>query len=81
MRIAAPQNKRRCAFVRERLVDIEFGRKPDLDKYLDGYGKERAVTDDLAAPPPKAAEMQTSVYAALGGGMGYGYVPPIRSPV
>jgi hypothetical protein len=29
-------------------VDIQFGRKPDLDKYLDGYGTKRTVTPDMA---------------------------------
>uniref|UniRef100_A0A7S2JAB3 Uncharacterized protein n=1 Tax=Haptolina brevifila TaxID=156173 RepID=A0A7S2JAB3_9EUKA len=40
-------DRKRCEFVRERLVDIEFGRLPDLTKFLDGYGKRREVTDDL----------------------------------
>ena len=44
-------DKRRCDFVRSRLVDIEHGRKPDLDKYLDGWGYEQNVTPDLAEPP------------------------------
>ena len=38
-------DKRRCDFVKERLVDIEHGRKPDLEKYLDGNGHKREVTD------------------------------------
>lgn len=44
-------DRKRRDFVRERLVDIEFGRKPDLDKYLDGFGVKRDVTPDLAQPP------------------------------
>jgi hypothetical protein len=40
---------KRCQFVKERLVDIEFGRKPDLDKFLDGYGQKRDVTPDIIA--------------------------------
>ena len=31
-------NKRRVDFVKERLVDISWGRKPDGDKYLDARG-------------------------------------------
>ena len=45
-------DSRRCAYVRERLVDIEFNRKPDLDKFLDGWGYKREATPDLAEPPP-----------------------------
>ena len=41
-------DRRRCDFVRERIVDLDFGRKPDLDKYLDGLGHKRDVTPDLA---------------------------------
>lgn len=41
-------DRKRCDFVRERLIDIEHGRKPDLDKYLDGYGNRRDVTAELA---------------------------------
>ena len=36
-------------FVRERLIDIQFGRKPDLDKFLDGYGQKRYVTPEIVA--------------------------------
>jgi len=45
-------DRKRCEFVRERLVDIQYGRKPDLDKYLDGYGNRRDVTADLASDSP-----------------------------
>lgn len=45
-------DRKRCEFVRERLVDIEHGRKPDLDKYLDGYGNRRDVTPELASDTP-----------------------------
>ena len=41
-------NKRRIDFVKERLVDITWGRKPDVDKYLDENGNKRAVPDALA---------------------------------
>ena len=36
-------NKRRVEFVKERLVDISWGRKPDGDKYLDENGVKRDV--------------------------------------
>ena len=45
-------DRKRCDFVRERLIDIEHGRKPDLDKYLDGYGNRRDVTAELASERP-----------------------------
>ena len=55
---------KRCEFVRERLADVALGRLPDLDKYLDGNGQRRAVTDSdrertprgpSTAPPPRIA--------------------------
>ena len=55
---------KRCEFVRERLADVSLGRLPDLDKYLDGNGQRRAVTDSdrertprgpSTAPPPRIA--------------------------
>lgn len=36
-------NKRRISFVKERLVDITWGRRPDCDKYLDENGNKRPV--------------------------------------
>ena len=42
--------RRRCDFVRERLDDIEAGRKPDLDHFLDGSGQRRLVTDEVVDP-------------------------------
>jgi len=36
-------NKRRIDFVKERLIDISWGRKPDGDKYLDENGHKRPV--------------------------------------
>jgi len=36
-------NRRRVDFVKERLVDITWGRKPDGDKYLDENGVKRPV--------------------------------------
>jgi len=36
-------NRRRVDFVKERLVDITWGRKPDGDKYLDENGIKRPV--------------------------------------
>lgn len=81
-------DRRRCDFVRERLVDLEFGRKPDLDKYLDGFGYKRDVTADLAQPPQRmtttdafaihgAAFGAAPIYAGGGSGVG-GY--PRMSP-
>ena len=43
-------DSRRCDFVRERLADVEAGRKPDLDTYLDGTGYRRKATADVLAP-------------------------------
>ena len=40
-------NRRRIDFVKERLVDITWGRKPDGDKYLDENGQKRAVPEAL----------------------------------
>jgi len=45
-------DRKRSDFVRERLLDIEHGRKPDLDKYLDGNGQRRNVTEELASDLP-----------------------------
>jgi hypothetical protein len=62
-------NRKRCEFVRERLVDIEFNRRPDLEKYLDGYGQKRTVTPDMAEkPPPRPTYASTYGYAASGFG-------------
>jgi len=36
-------NQRRVDFVKERLIDISWGRKPDGDKYLDENGHKRPV--------------------------------------
>jgi tetratricopeptide (TPR) repeat protein len=44
-------NKRRVDFVKERLIDISWGRKPDIDKYLDENGRKRPVP----VPPPAFA--------------------------
>ena len=52
-------DQRRCEFVRERLVDCELRRTPDLEKYLDGRGHKRPVVADLAQPPPRSAAMPT----------------------
>ena len=38
-------NRRRIDFVKERLVDITWGRKPDGDKYLDENGVKRPVPE------------------------------------
>ena len=42
-------NKRRVEFVKERLVDITWGRKPDGDKYLDENGVKRPVASFYTA--------------------------------
>ncbi|KAL1507352.1 hypothetical protein AB1Y20_008198 [Prymnesium parvum] len=43
-------NKRRISFVKERLVDITWGRRPECDKYLDENGNKRPVR--VHYPPP-----------------------------
>ena len=53
-------NKRRIEFVKERLVDISWGRKPDGDKYLDENGVKRPVAPVYGAPPPDANEQTLS---------------------
>lgn len=79
------------AVVRERLVDLEFGRKPDLDTYLDGYGQKRQVTEDLAQAPSKYDRYGYPSHDAFGrplhgngaidGTIGFGgHVPNYRSP-
>ena len=45
-------NRRRIDFVKERLVDITWGRKPDGDKYLDENGVKRPVPEGQLAPMP-----------------------------
>lgn len=49
-------NKRRVEFVKERLVDITWGRKPDGDKYLDENGVKRPVAAVYGQPPERGAE-------------------------
>ena len=72
-------DKRRCDFVQERLVDIQFGRKPDLDKYLDGNGLKRDVTEAVIQSTVDESrygnrrELNTSFPAGLAyGGFGMG---------
>jgi hypothetical protein len=48
--LSGDANKRRIDFVKERLVDITWGRKPDGDKYLDENGQKRPVPAGLAPP-------------------------------
>jgi len=36
-------NQRRVDFVKERLIDISWGRKPDIDKYLDENARKQPV--------------------------------------
>ena len=43
-------NRRRIEFVKERLIDISWGRKPDEDKFLNEFGYKRD-----APKPPDAA--------------------------
>ena len=40
-------NQRRIDFVKERLVDIAWGRKPDGDKYLDENGNKKPVPEAM----------------------------------
>jgi len=44
-------NKRRVDFVKERLIDISWGRKPDADKFLDENGVKRPVPQVPAGVP------------------------------
>jgi hypothetical protein len=53
-------NKRRVDFVKERLVDITWGRKPDCDKYLDENGVKRPVAPGLAPPQGDPSEERLS---------------------
>ena len=66
-------DQRRREFVRERLVDVELRRKPDLDKYLDGYGTKREVTPDLSQPPRPPTKPNLATIASAG--LGVAYVP------
>merc|ERR1719482_2367836 len=45
-------NRRRIDFVKERLVDITWGRKPDGDKYLDENGVKRPVPEASLGSEP-----------------------------
>eukprot|EP00326_Haptolina_ericina_P026074 CAMPEP_0181200520 /NCGR_PEP_ID=MMETSP1096-20121128/17811_1 /TAXON_ID=156174 ORGANISM="Chrysochromulina ericina, Strain CCMP281" /NCGR_SAMPLE_ID=MMETSP1096 /ASSEMBLY_ACC=CAM_ASM_000453 /LENGTH=376 /DNA_ID=CAMNT_0023290889 /DNA_START=55 /DNA_END=1185 /DNA_ORIENTATION=+ len=56
-------NKRRISFVKERLVDITWGRKPDVDKYLDENGRKRPVPEGRP-PPVHAGEHHVDRYGA-----------------
>lgn len=59
-------NKRRVDFVKERLIDISWGRRPDADKFLDENGVKRPVpqvatgvpTGNATALSPDWAEAQ-----------------------
>ena len=53
-------NKRRIEFVKERLVDISWGRKPDGDKYLDENGVKRPVAPVLGQLPEGAVQRELS---------------------
>ena len=44
-------NQRRVDFVKERLIDISWGRKPDGDKYLDENGHKRPVPNMPGSGP------------------------------
>lgn len=53
-------NKRRVDFVKERLIDISWGRKPDADKFLDENGVKRPVPQVPAGVPTgNAASLST----------------------
>lgn len=49
-------NKRRVDFVKERLIDISWGRKPDVDKYLDELGRKKVVPQ----PPVNGGQTKLS---------------------
>jgi hypothetical protein len=68
-------NGKRCDFVRERLVDVEFRRKPDLDKYMDGYGYRRDVTSDMATEPKERKREQRDAYLNYAGALGAAHYP------
>jgi len=77
-------DKKRCDFVKERLMDIENGRTPDLSKFLDGNGVRRDVTEDLKEPARPSSSANTNIHnvysadpfigaaAYLGGGRAFG---------
>jgi len=48
-------NRRRIEFVKERLIDISWGRKPDEDKFLNEYGYKKDAPKPPSAPPADAA--------------------------
>ncbi|KAL1519199.1 hypothetical protein AB1Y20_003459 [Prymnesium parvum] len=49
-------NRRRIEFVKERLIDISWGRKPDEDKFLNEFGYKRDAPR-AAYPPPSEASL------------------------
>ena len=53
-------NKRRVDFVKERLVDITWGRKPDGDKYLDENGLKRPVPGGVQPEDPSLGDTHLS---------------------
>jgi len=85
-------NKRRIEFVKERLVDISWGRKPDGDKYLDENGNKRPVApvfgesqengeqqlSDRWRAPTDAEEPGLPSWAAAARGMDGGSAPAPR---
>lgn len=63
-------NKRRAAFVKERLVDLHWGRKPDAEKYLDENGYKRKVL----SPEELEAMKRSSEHVLATAGLAHGYV-------
>ena len=71
---------KRIDFVRERLRDVECGRKPDLSCYLDSAGTRREVTDAMAEEPLRPAAAAAQGFAdAYGGGSASGAIGPFSS--
>lgn len=51
-------NRRRIEFVKERLIDISWGRKPDEDKYLNEFGYKRDAPRAPHSTPGNASLSQ-----------------------
>ena len=61
-------------------VAVSLACRPDLDNYLDGNGRKREVTPDLANPPPSSVEVRRQAAVAYTRGLaayptGFGVTP------
>jgi len=69
-------NQKRADFVKDRFIDIAWGRKPDTNKYLDSQGRKKttelqdAIGNQIHGPAPGLALMSNVAAMRPGSGMG-----------